>query len=128
MGDTAEEPQQKRPLDCPAHGDPLALELDRENQGDEQQRHAAEPRQATALRQVHAGEKAQHRDHGEQCWHGESGGDETGKFIREGALEQILNQQEMADARKCAGDPRCSLVGEGFPKRKGQTEEQRVKS
>src|ERR1035441_52480 len=43
MGHPMEEPQQGGAFQCPADSDPLAVELYRENQGDEEQCHAAKP-------------------------------------------------------------------------------------
>lgn len=43
MGDAMEEPEQGGALECPGYGEPLAFELDRENQGDEKQGDAGKP-------------------------------------------------------------------------------------
>src|ERR1035438_6596468 len=45
MRDAVEEPQERGALERPCHSDPLPVELDREHERDEEQRHAAEPRE-----------------------------------------------------------------------------------
>ena len=62
MRHAMEEPAQGRAFQSPRHGDPLTLELDRENQGDEEQRRAAKPREDAVASHVPCGKPFQQHD------------------------------------------------------------------
>ena len=60
MGHAMEEPEQRGAFHRPADGDPLALELNREYQGDEEQRDAAKPGQLRHPGRAGSGDLLQH--------------------------------------------------------------------
>ena len=66
MRHAMEQPEQRRAFQRPADGDPLAVELDRENQGDEEQCHAAEPGELRHAGFVCGGNLLQHDDEAQQ--------------------------------------------------------------
>ncbi len=61
MGHPMEEPQQGGAFQRPANGDPLAVKLYRENEGDEEQSHAAKPSELRHPRRVGRGYLLQHQ-------------------------------------------------------------------
>ena len=111
-----EKPQQRRAFQRPADGDPLAImvKLDRENQRDEKQRHAAEPGQLRQARFVFSGNGFQNGDETQQCGDRKRGGQQAHRGIRPGDFHEPVNQEKLRRPGQRGSGPRKRFVRELF--------------
>ena len=114
MRHALEQPQQRRAFQRPADGDPLAVELHRENQRDEKQRHAAEPGKLRQTRFIVGGNGFQHRDEAQQRGNRKRGGQQAHCGIRPGDFHEPEDQEELRRPGERGGGPRKSFVREFF--------------
>ena len=90
MRHAMKQPQQRHAFQRPADGDPLPVELDRENQRDEKQRHAAEPGQLGHARFVFGGNCFQDDDQAQQSGNRKRRGQQSHELIRiDGGYETV---------------------------------------
>ena len=116
-----EKPEQRRALEPPRDREPLPVELDGEDQGDEKQRHAAAPRELVEPLRVVRRHLLQDGAEAAQRGQGEKGGHDAEEIIRPRGLDRLVNHPEMRDAAQRGDGPRSGEAGE-FP-----AEEERVR-
>ncbi len=121
MRHAMKQPQQCRAFERPADRDPLAIKLDRENQRDKKQRHAAEPRELRQPRFAFGRNIFRHdceADEGRNC---KRRGQQAHDIIRPGRRDEAMDEEELRHAGQCRRRPGNHRVTEFFRNRNGNS-------
>ncbi|MPN58383.1 hypothetical protein SDC9_206088 [bioreactor metagenome] len=100
-----EQPQQGGSFQRPPDRDPLALELDRKDQGDKEQRYPAEPGQVSqSLRQI-SRELFEHNKQTDEREHCKCRWEQPHVVIGIDGADHPIDEQEVQRAGQCGGGP-----------------------
>ena len=128
VGHAAEKPQQCRPFQGPAEGDPLPVKLDREDQCHEQQRDPAEPRQHVEAARGVGRQRTQRGRESGQRRHRKQQGDDAHVVVGPRPVHDLVDEEEVHGPRQGRRHPRRELSGKLASKSKRKSGKNRIEA